>query len=356
MKFLNALLLSLALLAAAPTAPAAVMSTYPLVPYIEPPDLLLVTHYPFGNTNNPQTYNLQATNLGLSANFAVDTNLLTLYWAGNTQLGVASNEFGNTWSYAGPLGGSSFYSSQAPGGYSARIYISNNFTAMMVIKGDYINNTLNQYALTSPDLHNWYYASNSGPSWAAADNSLVATSPGWHQLFTGCTLAAPVPGSQVTGPLISAGATGFQVTNQNMKTFFSFNTNSLIGLIAPFVTVTNQDGTASGNGGFQIFPQNSIYGWSFIAAAAHTFQFYDVAAGTTPFLITQGITPVFTLTAAGAADSGTITASNLVTAAALTLGRTNSTPAGYVVGTTAPILWFPVTNNGAVYMVPGYHP
>ena len=131
MKKIFAIILALASLAT--TTPAAVMSSYPVAPYIEPPDLLLITHYPNGNTNNPQTYNLQATNLGLTANFSTDTNQLNLFWAGNPQLSVATNEFNNTFGYVGQVGGAAQYNSANPNGYSAKIYITNGTAGMMVI-------------------------------------------------------------------------------------------------------------------------------------------------------------------------------------------------------------------------------
>lgn len=40
----------------------------------------------------------------------------------------------------------------------------------------------------------------------------------------------------------------------------------------------------------------------------------------------------------------------------LTLQTTNAAPAGFVVGVTAPVVWFAVTNAGNKYLIPGYAP
>lgn len=40
----------------------------------------------------------------------------------------------------------------------------------------------------------------------------------------------------------------------------------------------------------------------------------------------------------------------------ITFFTTNAAPAGFVVGTTVPAVWFRVTNSGTPYLIPGYTP
>lgn len=47
---------------------------------------------------------------------------------------------------------------------------------------------------------------------------------------------------------------------------------------------------------------------------------------------------------------------NLTVTNGPTLGLTNVAPAGLAIGVTLPVRWFPITNAGAVYLVPGYAP
>jgi hypothetical protein len=76
------------------------------------------------------------------------------------------------------------------------------------------------------------------------------------------------------------------------------------------------------------------------AQTANLFEWQDSGGN-----ITGRITP------AGQVFTSTITLTN-----APTLTLTNAAPAGYVLGTTAPSVWFKVTNAGTAYLIPGFTP
>ena len=255
----KALTLILAICALAYSAMAANLSSYPLAAKIEAPDTFLVTHYPLALTNSPQTYNLSVTNFGLTATFGPDTNNLYLIWSGNTEVAQATNEFPNYFGFAGAVSGGFSYTNANPNGYGCFLTVSNNGTGILKICTDLLNNGFIAYVLTSPDLQNWYYASNGANGFppgtitglTAQDNSLVATSI-YHQQFTGWSiatattagtatnLAGKITASQVTGLTLSDTADAYDAQNSfqygssgNLYTLTGGGGAQAVGFILP---------------------------------------------------------------------------------------------------------------------------
>lgn len=165
------------------------LSQYPVV-YPDAGDTLIVSHYPGGFMGLPQTCNVSITNFGLAYNITVDTNILNLTWAGNTEIGGSTN-----------LITDSYYRIATNGG----IFLGTNNGLQIINNGSnyYISEIDSAgygFALVTTDLANWYYASNAytfdpmaNPPfrfgtisliWTNADMSLMATSS-YHPAFGG---------------------------------------------------------------------------------------------------------------------------------------------------------------------------
>lgn len=160
-------------------------------------------------------------------------------------------------------------------------------------------------------------------------------------------------------------------TNGNVDA--SGTINAGLSVTAPGMSTSGSAGFTASAGNFQCAAGKAFYwtGRSDMTSPAagrillfddSIFAFYRLTFGgenstSASFTFRSNTVPSIVLLAGdGAGTENLIISGGLTVTNNITLNTTNAAPAGFVVGTTVPAVWFAVTNAGNRYLIPGYTP